>query len=115
MKIPLTFLGIASLLLAACNRISSLSLLPEGLRDILVFGDAASEKSTFDKYQKPMTEPSRGIYRAYTHTEGCFVPPANEKQGAAPMNITARQTPGPEVLDQIKRPSTSRSRQAAGR
>ena len=35
----------------------------------------------FAEYQKPMTEPSRGLYRVYTHTDGAFVPPADEKQG----------------------------------
>ncbi len=33
----------------------------------------------FEKYQKDMTAPSRGIYAAYTHTEGFFAPPAGEK------------------------------------
>lgn len=48
-----------------------------------------------------MTEPSRGIYRAYAHTDGCFTPPADERQGAVPAD-KVRQGPGPEVLDQIK-------------
>ena len=59
--------------------------------------------TTFDKYQKPMTEPSRGIYRAYTHSDGYFSPPAGEKQGRPPERITTRTSPGPEVLDQIKK------------
>lgn len=57
---------------------------------------------TFDKYQKQMTEPTRGIYRFYTHTEGMFTPPAGEKQGAAPMQPPVAASPGPEVLGQIK-------------
>ncbi len=57
---------------------------------------------TFEQYQKPMTTPTRGIYRVYTHTDGFFVPPANEKQGTAPKNPPIRPQPGPEVLDQIK-------------
>src|SRR5207244_849646 len=45
----------------------------------------------------------RGIYRVYTHTDGFFVPPADEKQGAAPpADPPLRTSPGPEVLDQIK-------------
>lgn len=59
--------------------------------------------NTFDKYQKPMTEPSRGIYCSYTHADGFFVPPAGEKQGRPPEKITTRTSPGVEVLDQIKK------------
>jgi hypothetical protein len=58
--------------------------------------------ATFDKYQKPMTEPTRGIYKLYTHTDGTFTPPAGEKQGAAPVNPPVAVAPGPEVLDQVK-------------
>src|SRR5438132_220142 len=56
---------------------------------------------TWDKYQKPMTKPSRGIYRLYTHTDGCFTPREDEKQGQAP-EATKRTAPGPEVMDQLK-------------
>ena len=58
--------------------------------------------TTFDKYQKPMTAPSRGLYRVYTHTDGCFVPPADEKQGPAPTDPPVRPEPGPEVLDRLE-------------
>jgi hypothetical protein len=58
--------------------------------------------TTFAQYQKPMTEPSAGIYRVYTHTEGCFVPPPGEKQGVAPADPPVRQSPGPEVLDVVR-------------
>jgi hypothetical protein len=58
--------------------------------------------STFAQYQKPMTTPTRGIYKIYTHTDGCFIPPANEKQGEAPVNPPVRKTPGPEVLEKLK-------------
>jgi hypothetical protein len=57
--------------------------------------------STFDKYQKPMTKPTRPIYRLYTHTDGCFTPPADEPQGAAPVP-TKRTAPGPEVVNKVK-------------
>ncbi|MBC7783432.1 MAG: hypothetical protein H7144_06285, partial [Burkholderiales bacterium] len=57
---------------------------------------------TFDKYQKPMTQASRGIYRAATHTDGFYAPAADEKQGAAPR-ATIRTAPGPEVLDEAKK------------
>ncbi|HYO10749.1 MAG TPA: hypothetical protein VER17_17425 [Tepidisphaeraceae bacterium] len=56
----------------------------------------------FAQYQKPMTEPTRGIYRAYTHGDGCFVPPADERQGDPPATPTVRKSPGPEVLEQVK-------------
>ena len=58
--------------------------------------------NAFDTFQRLMTEPSRGIYKIYIHTNGYFVPPPEDKQGVAPTNVTIRQKPGPEVLDQLK-------------
>ena len=58
--------------------------------------------TSFEQYQKPMTDPTRGIYRAYSHTDGCFTPPTDEKQGVYPENSPVRTGPGPEVLDAIK-------------
>lgn len=58
--------------------------------------------NSFEKYQKPMTEPTRGIYRFYTHTDGYFVAPADEQQGVPPKDAAVRKSPGPEVLDLIK-------------
>jgi hypothetical protein len=53
----------------------------------------------FEQYQKPMTDPTREIYRAYTHTDSFFVP---EDSGTEPPTPTVRQSPGPEVLDQLR-------------
>lgn len=58
--------------------------------------------ASFEQYQKPMTEPSRGLYRVYSHTEGCFVPSADEQQGEAPRDPPLRRSPGPEVIDAVK-------------
>jgi hypothetical protein len=58
--------------------------------------------TTFAQYQKPMETPTRGIYALYSHTDGYFAPPAAEKQGEAPAHPPVRQTPGPEVLEQVK-------------
>jgi hypothetical protein len=58
--------------------------------------------NTFEQFQKPLVEPTRGIYRLYTHTDGCFIPPADEKQGEAPKNLPVRKSPGPEVMDKLK-------------
>jgi hypothetical protein len=57
---------------------------------------------TFAQYQKPMTTPTRGTYRLYTHTAGYFVPPADEKQGEPVGNPPVCLAPGPEVLDRLK-------------
>lgn len=62
--------------------------------------------TTFEQYQKPMTEPTRGLYRAYTHTDGFFVPPIGEKQGLAPVAASARAEPGLEALEQLKERET---------
>ena len=58
--------------------------------------------TTFERYQKTMTEPTRGLYRIYTHTDGCFIPPATERQGDAPVAPPVRTEPGPEVLEHLK-------------
>ena len=57
--------------------------------------------TTFDQFQKPMDGPARAMYRAYTHTAGCFIPPADEKQGAEPPMPT-RNAPGEEVLREMQ-------------
>lgn len=57
---------------------------------------------SFEQYQKTMTEPTRGIYRFYLHTNGCFNPPDDEKPGVPPAEVTVRKSPGPEVIDHIK-------------
>lgn len=56
---------------------------------------------TFEQYQKKLTEPSRGIYRLYTHTENRLVPDASEKQGRFP-DTAIRPGPGEEVIAQSK-------------
>jgi hypothetical protein len=58
--------------------------------------------TSFEQYQKPMTEATRGLYRVHTHDDACFVPPADEKQGAYPADAPLREGPGPEVLDALK-------------
>lgn len=56
---------------------------------------------SFDKFQKPFTKESRGLYAFYTHTDGYFTPPVSEKQGETPA-ASARPSPGPEVMEQAK-------------
>ena len=56
---------------------------------------------SFDKFQKPFTKETRGLYSFYTHTDGYFIPPAVEKQGSAPKS-SIRPAPGVEVLDQAQ-------------
>jgi len=68
---------------------------------ILPIGPMWPYGSTWEKYQKPLTEPTRGIYSAYTHTEPRFVPAATEKQGEMPA-AKRRTTPGEEVIAQSK-------------
>ncbi len=69
--------------------------------EIRATGPIWAYANTFDRFQKPMTEPSRGIYGVYTHTEPSFVPPADEKQGSAPAD-RLRAGPGEEILFQAK-------------
>ncbi|MCP5532308.1 MAG: hypothetical protein H7A48_03990 [Akkermansiaceae bacterium] len=56
----------------------------------------------FSQYQKNLEQPTRGIYRAYTHTAPRFVPADSEKQGAMPVAVPPGSTPGPEVSAKSK-------------
>jgi hypothetical protein len=58
--------------------------------------------NSWAQYQKDMTQPSRGVYALYTHTDGYFVPPADDVQGPAMENPPTRTGPGPEVLAAVK-------------
>ncbi|MDD3167783.1 MAG: hypothetical protein PHN20_10210 [Bacteroidales bacterium] len=41
--------------------------------------------STFERYQQPMTKPTIGFYKAYTHIESYLAPGRKEVQGKAPV------------------------------
>ena len=56
---------------------------------------------SFDKFQKPFTKESRGLYSFYTHTDGYFTPPSGEKQGAVPKS-TVRPAAETGVLEQAR-------------
>jgi hypothetical protein len=58
--------------------------------------------TTFDKYQYAMREPSRGIYNIYSHTNGCFTPPANEKQGLVPSGQSVLKQKGDDSFTALK-------------
>lgn len=58
--------------------------------------------TTFTQYQKNLTEPSRGIYGIYTHTERRFVPDPSEKQGMFPQ-ASIRSEPGEDVIAESKK------------
>jgi len=56
---------------------------------------------SFEKFQKPFTKESRGIYSFTTHTDEYFTPPTAEKKGEAPK-ATIRPAPGVEVLEKAR-------------
>ena len=58
------------------------------------FGSGGPESAS--PYQYAMNQPSRGIYRAYTHTDP-FLNVTGEKQGSEPA-VTTRPSPGDDVL-----------------
>src|SRR5581483_10750855 len=68
---------------------------------IAALGPMWAYGANFAQYQKNLTEPSRGIYRVYTHVEGRFVPEPSEKQGQMPEAL-ARSKPGEEVIAESK-------------
>lgn len=57
---------------------------------------------SFAQYQKNLGEPTRGIYRAYTHTNPRFLPDPSEKQGTYPAPKVRPAGPGEELLTQMK-------------
>ena len=57
--------------------------------------------TTFETYQKDLLQPTRGIYRSYTHTAPRFTPAASEEQGHMPA-LRKRSTPGQEVIPKSK-------------
>ena len=59
--------------------------------------------TTFDEYQKPMTVPTRGMYRVYSHVGGYFVPPATQKEGLAVTNPPVTSGGGHELLDAVRK------------
>ena len=56
---------------------------------------------TWDKYQKNMEEPTRGIYAVYAHINPDFAPDKKEKQGVVP-NSKIRKSRNEEVLVHLK-------------
>ncbi len=56
--------------------------------------------ATFDRYQQPMREPSRGLYRIQSHTDPCVTP--DPSPATAPAQPSPATTPGPEVIDAVK-------------
>jgi hypothetical protein len=68
----------------------------EGLGRMWPYGANFAEK------QKNLTEPTRGLYRACTHTSPHFTPDASEKQGTAVEPKTRPAGPGEEILEKMK-------------
>lgn len=56
----------------------------------------------FDQFQKPMNEPTRGLYAAYVHLDPSFVPTSDRKQGVLQEKLQVRSSPGEEVLVSLK-------------
>ena len=74
---------------------------------ILSLGPIWFYGENFGRYQKDLTQPTRGIYQASTHTTPRFVPAATEKQGKAP-EAKPRPSAGPEVIAKTKENVISR-------
>lgn len=70
--------------------------------EIRSYGPVWTYAQNFQTYQKPMTEPSRGIYKIYTHTNGFFTLPENEWQAEVQKSPPVAKSPGTEVLNQIE-------------
>lgn len=75
---------------------TSISLKIAALGSIYNYGDK------WEKYQRILNEPTRGIYRVYTHLGMRFEPSASEKQGVAPKGRLHKPAVGPEVIAKSK-------------
>jgi len=64
--------------------------------------------TSFTQKQHDLTEPTRGIYRVYTHTSTRFEPDPSEKQGAKVTPAVRPGGPGEELLTQMKPAVNSR-------
>ncbi len=64
--------------------------------------------ANFAQKQKNLTEPTRGIYAAYTHTNTRFMPDGSEKQGDNVTPQTRPAGPGEELLDQMRKTVNTR-------
>lgn len=70
--------------------------------EIRGYGPTWGYTGEFEKFQKPLAGPTRGIYKFYTHTNGFFVAPADEWASKAPGQPPVRREPGEEVLAKLK-------------
>jgi len=70
---------------------------------IVGLGSIYNYATVWDKYQSKLEEPTRGIYRIYTHTNPRIEPPVTEKQGTAPAVTESRSVAGPEVIEQSRK------------
>jgi hypothetical protein len=64
--------------------------------------------TSFEQMQKNLTEPTRGIYRAYTHTSTRFMPEDLDKQGDYVTPQTRPAGPGEEILTQMRKTVNAR-------
>ena len=65
---------------------------------IRVEGSVWGYGKSFDRYQSMVKQPSRGIYRCYTHTDSFLTVDKSEAKGSL-RRYPLRTGPGPEVLD----------------
>ena len=64
-------------------------------------GEIARYANTFEGYQKQMTEPTKALYKAYTHTDKFLVLPTDERQGIEPA-AKKRSYPSEDILKIVK-------------
>jgi hypothetical protein len=62
--------------------------------------------TTAAQYYYPLVQPSRGVYRVYSHLTPFFTPASDDVQGTAP-NPAVRTSPGSEVMASVSTRVTS--------
>lgn len=74
----------------------SVELTIEAQGPIWGYGDTA------ERFQRSMTEPSRGIYAGFVHNAPFFVTSAGDSKAPVEVKFPTRPKPGPEAFDKVK-------------
>jgi len=75
---------------------TSVELSIEAQGPIWGYGDTA------ERFQRPMSKPSRGIYAGFVHDESFFVTSAGDSKAPVEVKFPTRPKPGPESFDKVK-------------
>lgn len=72
--------------------------------EVRAYGPIWGYGGSFDRFQRPMTEPTVGFYKAYTHVNPAFLPDRKEKQGLMRVaEAPLRPDDGAGIMETLKK------------